>query len=409
MTIYKGRRTIVRRSKKLEEDQTDSHKAVTVNFPAKYYGKLEVSEPRGDAVCETALALLKTRLKVAKAHKKRVILIVGSTDIHVLERHGAVPLHVHLVLDIAFVWVDPCDARSCGVIVRRTDYDHPIHEFFAYKLEQSPHQLVGVLKHVIYRMDQEQDSGVSPEMRGNEMKADFTSKPSSGKEIMSQNLISLDDVEDNMRHGNSGLNSLVIHSNFSNLPSDLEGRREPDMTKKFNWDTFDEDDGRKKTSPVGVAPPSVLCPNPWAMSEQNMVNRASVPQISWDMQLFPSDIQGPPVFPTFSTSSSKQTTLSMNTQVAFNQSTANPWLVSTASPLNRQMIAGPNGIQNWGHPSTSAFPIFSSNPFLVTQPVTNQTNPFAAHLEVSGSMMDQGSGARANAVAGFSPFTRIGT
>ncbi|KAF8566850.1 hypothetical protein P879_08587 [Paragonimus westermani] len=67
--------------------------SVKMSFAAKLFGKLQVRDPKGDMVCETALSLLKAFLLNPKTGKRRVTIELHLTEFKVLDRKSKVSVN----------------------------------------------------------------------------------------------------------------------------------------------------------------------------------------------------------------------------------------------------------------------------------------------------------------------------
>ncbi|KAK4474961.1 hypothetical protein MN116_002064 [Schistosoma mekongi] len=126
---------------------------VSQTYRAKFYGNISVSEPRGDFVCEKSLGILKAQLLTSKLHKKKVRIRVDTSGISVVGLRSATIHHMHKFENITFIWTDPCDLQSCGIIVKQTLIGDNVHQFYGYKLYQNTPKLIGVLKHIYSNLE----------------------------------------------------------------------------------------------------------------------------------------------------------------------------------------------------------------------------------------------------------------
>lgn len=44
---------------------------------------------------------------------------------------------MHKFENITFIWTDPCDLQSCGIIVKQPLIGDNVHQFYGYKLYQN--------------------------------------------------------------------------------------------------------------------------------------------------------------------------------------------------------------------------------------------------------------------------------
>ncbi|KAH8868067.1 Disabled [Schistosoma japonicum] len=110
---------------------------VSQTYRAKFFGNISVSEPRDDFVCEKSLGILKAQLLTSKLHKKKVRIRVDTSGISVIGPRSATVHHMHKFENITFIWTDPCDLQSCGIIVKQTLIGDNVHQFYGYKLYQN--------------------------------------------------------------------------------------------------------------------------------------------------------------------------------------------------------------------------------------------------------------------------------
>ncbi|KAH8868063.1 Disabled [Schistosoma japonicum] len=115
---------------------------VSQTYRAKFFGNISVSEPRDDFVCEKSLGILKAQLLTSKLHKKKVRIRVDTSGISVIGPRSATVHHMHKFENITFIWTDPCDLQSCGIIVKQTLIGDNVHQFYGYKLYQNTPKLI---------------------------------------------------------------------------------------------------------------------------------------------------------------------------------------------------------------------------------------------------------------------------
>ncbi|KAF6772549.1 hypothetical protein AHF37_09485 [Paragonimus kellicotti] len=122
-----------------------------MSFAAKLFGKLQVRDPKGDMVCETALSLLKACLLNSKAGKKRVTIKLHLAEFKVLDRKSKELLEIYRVSDITYIWKDPIETNSCGIIMKQLALGENGFEFLGFKLRNgvSPVELLKPLVNLI--------------------------------------------------------------------------------------------------------------------------------------------------------------------------------------------------------------------------------------------------------------------
>ncbi|KAL3307949.1 disabled 2, mitogen-responsive phosphoprotein [Cichlidogyrus casuarinus] len=151
------------------------------SMKGKFYGFIEVGEERGDNVCASGLTLLKMRTSLSKSHKKKVTITVSEEEILVSFHESEQKLQ-HPIEDISFVWIDPTDPYSWGLISKTNDHclDHSTNPiFYAYKMEKKALKIVQPLYalHVIRFKDRNQDDckeGKLIEIEGERVDDDLT-------------------------------------------------------------------------------------------------------------------------------------------------------------------------------------------------------------------------------------------
>ncbi|CAH8642408.1 unnamed protein product [Heterobilharzia americana] len=167
---------------------------VAQTYRAKFFGNISVSEPRGDFICERSLGLLKAQLLTSKLHKKRIRIRVDTSGISVLGSRNSTVHHIHNFENITFIWTDPCDLQSCGIIVRQTLLGENTYEFYGYKLYQNTPKLIGALKKIYSDLHLPPSSEEVPDSSENTK----DTVPSEAKEENDSDLIQLVDISDNV-------------------------------------------------------------------------------------------------------------------------------------------------------------------------------------------------------------------
>ncbi|TPP57760.1 hypothetical protein FGIG_12503 [Fasciola gigantica] len=72
--------------------------------------------------------------------------------------------------DMAYIWSDPADSRTCGLVFRRSLDEDYWYEFHGYKLERGPSRLIGALKYMFLNLPIENLSDMKDEKLGGENK-----------------------------------------------------------------------------------------------------------------------------------------------------------------------------------------------------------------------------------------------
>ncbi|KAG7205626.1 hypothetical protein KM043_007589 [Ampulex compressa] len=110
-----------------------------VSFKAKLIGILEVSEARGDRMCQAALADLKMAIRAAGEHKQRIAVQVSIDGLRLKEEKTGECLYHHPVHKISFIAQDMSDSRAFGYIFGSPDIGH---RFFGIKTDKAASQVV---------------------------------------------------------------------------------------------------------------------------------------------------------------------------------------------------------------------------------------------------------------------------
>ncbi|KAL2711499.1 protein disabled [Vespula squamosa] len=110
-----------------------------VSFKAKLIGILEVSEARGDRMCQAALADLKMAIRAAGEHKQRIAVQVSIDGLRLRDEKTSECLYHHPVHKISFIAQDMSDSRAFGYIFGSPDTGH---RFFGIKTDKAASQVV---------------------------------------------------------------------------------------------------------------------------------------------------------------------------------------------------------------------------------------------------------------------------
>ncbi|CAL4139134.1 unnamed protein product [Meganyctiphanes norvegica] len=110
-----------------------------LSFKGKLIGVLEVSEARGDRMCQEALAELKMAVRAAGEHKQRITINVAMDGIRLRDERSTDCLYHHPVHKISFIAQDMTDTRAFGYIFGSPDAGH---KFFGIKTEKTASQVV---------------------------------------------------------------------------------------------------------------------------------------------------------------------------------------------------------------------------------------------------------------------------
>ncbi|XP_016843601.1 protein disabled [Nasonia vitripennis] len=110
-----------------------------VSFKAKLIGILEVSEARGDRMCQAALADLKMAIRAAGEHKQRITVQISIDGLRLRDEKTGDCLYHHPVHKISFIAQDMSDSRAFGYIFGSPDTGH---RFFGIKTDKAASQVV---------------------------------------------------------------------------------------------------------------------------------------------------------------------------------------------------------------------------------------------------------------------------
>lgn len=88
---------IVPLSLQLDKNETSRFLGEGVSFKAKLIGILEVSEARGDRMCQEALSDLKTAIRAAGEHKQRITINVAIDGLRLRDEKTGVSVTVFQV------------------------------------------------------------------------------------------------------------------------------------------------------------------------------------------------------------------------------------------------------------------------------------------------------------------------
>lgn len=110
-----------------------------VSFKAKLIGILEVSEARGDRMCQEALCDLKMAIRAAGEHKQRITVNIAIDGLRLRDEKTGDCLYHHPVHKISFIAQDMTDSRAFGYIFGSPDTGH---RFFGIKTDKAASQVV---------------------------------------------------------------------------------------------------------------------------------------------------------------------------------------------------------------------------------------------------------------------------
>lgn len=116
-----------------------------VRYKAKLIGVDDVSEARGDKMCQDSMMKLKGMAIAARSqgkHKQRIWVNISLTGIKIVDEKTGVIEHEHVVNKISFIAHDVTDNRAFGYVCGAEGQ----HQFFAVKTAQQAESLVIDLK-----------------------------------------------------------------------------------------------------------------------------------------------------------------------------------------------------------------------------------------------------------------------
>lgn len=125
-----------------------------VRYKAKLIGIDDVSEARGDKMCQDSMMKLKGMAVAARSqgkHKQRIWVNISMSGIKIIDEKSGVIEHEHVVNKISFIARDVTDNRAFGYVCGAEGQ----HQFFAIKTAQQAEPLVIDLKdlfQVIFNM-----------------------------------------------------------------------------------------------------------------------------------------------------------------------------------------------------------------------------------------------------------------
>nr|XP_053634720.1 protein disabled-like isoform X6 [Cherax quadricarinatus] len=134
------------------QEKNDPHRFVEgLSFKGKLIGVLEVSEARGDRMCQEALAELKMAVRAAGEHKQRIVINVAMDGIRLRDERSSDCLYHHPVHKISFIAQDMTDTRAFGYIFGSPDAGH---KFFGIKTEKAASQVVIAMRDLFQESEQ---------------------------------------------------------------------------------------------------------------------------------------------------------------------------------------------------------------------------------------------------------------
>ncbi|XP_034565134.1 disabled homolog 2 isoform X2 [Notolabrus celidotus] len=116
-----------------------------VRYKAKLIGVDDVSEARGDKMCQDSMMKMKGMAVAARSqgkHKQRIWVNISMSGIKIIDERSGVIEHEHVVNKISFIARDVTDNRAFGYVCGAEGQ----HQFFAIKTAQQAEPLVIDLK-----------------------------------------------------------------------------------------------------------------------------------------------------------------------------------------------------------------------------------------------------------------------
>ncbi|KAJ8972880.1 hypothetical protein NQ317_015785 [Molorchus minor] len=120
-----------------------------VSFKAKLIGILEVSEARGDRMCQEALSDLKMAIRAAGEHKQRITINIAIDGLRLRDEKTGDSLYHHPVHKISFIAQDMTDSRAFGYIFGSPDTGH---RFFGIKTDKAASQQCEIFFQVVFAL-----------------------------------------------------------------------------------------------------------------------------------------------------------------------------------------------------------------------------------------------------------------
>lgn len=127
-----------------------------INYKGKLIGVEDVSGPRGDKMCQVAMAKVKAAVKTIGEHKLKIIVNVSLDGVRIVEEKSESILYFHPVQRISFISRDPGDPRAFGYIYGREDGSH---QFYGIKTEKVAENIVLNLRdlfQIVYEMKKQE-------------------------------------------------------------------------------------------------------------------------------------------------------------------------------------------------------------------------------------------------------------
>uniref|UniRef100_UPI00398F7E66 disabled homolog 2 isoform X2 n=1 Tax=Pristiophorus japonicus TaxID=55135 RepID=UPI00398F7E66 len=149
-----------RGSEKTEESLLARFKGDGIRYKAKIIGIDDVTDPRGDQMCQDSMMKLKGIAIAARAqgqHKQRIWVTISLSGIKLIDEKTGVIEHEHTINRISFIARDVTDNRAFGYVCGAEGQ----HQFFAIKTAQQAEALVVDLKdlfQLIYNLKKKEEA-----------------------------------------------------------------------------------------------------------------------------------------------------------------------------------------------------------------------------------------------------------
>uniref|UniRef100_A0AAV2IYC4 PID domain-containing protein n=1 Tax=Knipowitschia caucasica TaxID=637954 RepID=A0AAV2IYC4_KNICA len=163
----------LKKEKKKAPEKTDEYLLARfqgdgVRYKAKLIGVDDVSEARGDKMCQDSMMKLKGMAVAARSqgkHKQRIWVNISMTGLKIIDEKSGVIEHEHAVNKISFIARDVTDNRAFGYVCGAEGQ----HQFFAIKTAQQAEPLVIDLKdlfQVIFNLRKKEAEAAQQAVKG---------------------------------------------------------------------------------------------------------------------------------------------------------------------------------------------------------------------------------------------------
>lgn len=125
-----------------------------LSYKGKLIGVEDVPEPRGDKMCQVAMAKLKAAVKTIGDHKQKIIISVSLDGVKISDEKTESVVHFHPVHRISFISRDIGDSRAFGYVYGTGNGSH---QFYGIKTEKVAEGIVMSLRdlfQVVFEMKQ---------------------------------------------------------------------------------------------------------------------------------------------------------------------------------------------------------------------------------------------------------------